>query len=283
MDFTVTPIAPQLGAEVSGLDLSAPLDAGTVDRLLEAWHEHLILLFRGQDLDEAQQLRFGAGFGPLGVRKRRPEDRPEGAASDNIMLVTNIRENGVAIGSLPDGEMFFHHDMCYVEAPHMATMLYAIEIPSRGGDTLFANMYRAWDSLPADLKAKIEGRRVVQVYNYLPTLRVDPDEDLGGYDHCWQPMVIVHPVTGRKALYVNQLMSTRIEGLPAAESKSVLEAIFAHTAKPEHVYAHHWRPGDLLMWDNRCTCHARTDFPEDETRLLRRCTVAGAPLIAASA
>lgn len=281
MEFKIAPLTPRFGAEIHGLDLAEPFDADTRRRILDAWHQHPVLLFRGQDLSEAQQLRFGECFGPLGVRKRRAADRPEGADADNIMLITNIRKNGVPIGSLPDGEMFFHHDMCYVEAPHIATMLYSIEVPSRGGDTLFADMYTAWDTLPAALKSNIEGRRVAQVYNYLPTERVDPDEEFDKYDHCWQPAVIVHPVTGRKALYINQLMSARIEGLPADESKSVLEAVFAHIARPEHVYAHKWRPGDLLMWDNRCTCHARTDFPDDETRLLRRCTVAGAPLTAA--
>jgi len=281
MGFDITPLTAHFGAEIHGLDLARPLDAATRQDVLDAWHKHLVLLFRGQELNEAQQLAFAEGFGPLGVRKRNPADRPEGADADNIMLITNIRRNGVPIGSLPDGEMFFHHDMCYVEAPHIATMLYSIEVPSWGGDTLFADMHTAWDTLPAELKSKIEGRRVAQVYNYLPTVRVDPDADFDRYDHCWQPAVIVHPVTGRKALYINQLMSARIEGLPEAESRSVLEAIFAHVARPEHVYAHKWRPGDLVMWDNRSTCHARTDFPEDQTRLLRRCTVAGAPLIAA--
>jgi taurine dioxygenase len=281
MAFDVTEISPALGARISGLDLRETPSGATVEALLRAWHEHLILLFREPELSEDQQLRFAESFGRLGVRARRPDNRPEGAAADNVMLVTNIRKDGVPIGSLPDGEMFFHHDMCYVEAPHMATMLYGIQFPSHGGNTLFANMYRAYETLPAELKRAIDGRRVMQVYQYDPTARVAAGEDLTDYDHCWQPAVIVHPATGRKALYVNELMSTEIEGLPADESEAVLQALFANISRPENVYEHVWQAGDLLMWDNRCTCHARTNFPTDEIRLLRRCTVAGAPMKAA--
>ena len=281
MGFDVTEISPALGARISGLDLRETLSGATVAALLSAWHRHLILLFREQELTEDQQLRFAESFGRLGVRARRPERRPEGAGADNVMLVPNIRKDGVPIGSLPDGEMFFHHDMCYVEAPHMATLLYGIEFPSHGGNTLFANMYAAYETLPAELKRAIEGRRVMQVYQYDPTARVAAGEGLSDYDHCWQPAVIVHPATGRKALYVNELMSTEIEGLPADESEAVLQALFANISRPGNVYEHVWQPGDLLMWDNRCTCHARTDFPTDEVRLLRRCTVAGAPMMAA--
>lgn len=281
MSFTIKPISGALGAEVHGLDLRQPLDQAAKAAILDAWHEHMLLLFRDQNLTQDQQLAFASTFGSLGVRKRKPEDRPEGADYDHVMMVTNIRRDGVPIGSLPDGEMFFHHDMCYVEAPHSATMLYSIEVPSQGGDTLIANMCNAYDTLPEDIKARIEGRKVVQVYNYLPTVQVDPEDDFGKYNHRWQPAVIVHPVTGRKALYINELMSVRIDGLSAAESRETLEAIWAHTKKPDNVYAHDWAPGDLLMWDNRSTCHARTDFPETETRLLRRCTVVGEPLIAA--
>lgn len=282
MQFSIAPLSPALGAEVHGLDLRQRPDETTVERLLEAWHEHLVLLFSGQNITEEEQFRFAESFGPVGERRREAEKRPEGPDADRIMLITNIRRNGVPIGSLPDGEMFFHHDMCYVEAPHIATLLYAIEVPAKGGNTVFANMHKAYDTLSAELKEKIAGRKAVQVYNYLPTVRVDPDDGFDDYHHYIQPTVIRHPATGRKALYINELMTVPIEGLPAEESESTLASIREHIARPEHVYEHSWTPGDLLMWDNRCTCHARTDFPPDQTRLLRRCTVAGgAPLIPA--
>jgi len=240
-----------------------------------------VLVFPGQKLSDPEQRRFAETFGPLGARKRRREDRPSGDGNDHVMLITNIRENGVPIGSLPDGEMLFHHDMCYQRAPDMATFLYGIEIPSWGGQTLFANMYSAYDTLPRDIRDRIDGRLVAQVYQYHPMNRIEADEDFSAYDHHLQPAVVVHPMTGRKALYVNQLMSVRIEGLPRGESEELLAFIRAHVARPEHVYAHSWTPGDLVMWDNVCSCHARTDFPPEETRLLRRCTVAGCALQAA--
>ncbi len=281
MGFTVTPLSDALGAEIGGLDISEPLAPSVVEALRAAFHEHLILLFRGHDLTWHQQIDFAGRFGPLGVRKRKAEDRPEGIESDHLMLVSNIRRDGKPIGSLPDGEMLFHHDMCYVAAPDMATLLYAIEPTRDGGHTVFANMYAAYDTLADDLKAAIAGREVMQVYNYLPTVRVDADDDPAKYDHYVQPAVIVHPATGRRALYVNQLMSARIEGLAAERGAAVLAAIRAHLDRPELSYEHAWRAGDLIMWDNYCTCHARTDFPPDQTRLLRRCTVAGETMIAA--
>jgi taurine dioxygenase len=198
-----------------------------------------------------------------------------------MMLVTNIREDGKPIGSLPDGEMLFHHDMCYVPAPDMATLLYAIEPTRDGGHTLFANMHAAYDTLSDELKDAIAGREVLQAYNYNPMLRVEADDDPAKYDHYVQPTVIVHPATGRKALYINQLMSARIEGIPRENSDGILAKIRTHLDRPELTYEHVWRAGDLIMWDNYCTCHARTDFPPDQTRLLRRCTVAGETLIAA--
>jgi len=281
MNFTVLPLSDALGAEIGGLDLSEPLAPSVVEALRDAFHEHLILLFRDQDLTWEQQIDCAGLFGPLGVRKRKADDRPEGKESDHMMLVSNIRKDGKPIGSLPDGEMLFHHDMCYVPAPDMATLLYAIEPTRDGGHTLFANMHAAYDTLAGDLKAAIEGREVLQIYNYIPTLRVDPDDDPGKYDHYVQPAVIVHPATGRKALYINQLMSARIEGIPREKSDAVLASIRAHLDRPELTYEHVWRAGDLMMWDNYCTCHARTDFPPDQTRLLRRCTVVGETLIPA--
>ncbi len=132
MSFTVSPLSDALGAEIIGLDLSRPFTPPVVEALRDAFHEHLILLFRGQDISWEQQIAFAGQFGPLGVRKRNPEDRPEGIESDHMMLVSNIRKDGKPIGSLPDGEMLFHHDMCYVSEPDMATLLYAIE-PTRDG------------------------------------------------------------------------------------------------------------------------------------------------------
>ena len=180
------------------------------------------------------------------------------------MLVTNIRKDGVPIGSLPDGEMFFHHDKCYAPEPDWGTMLYAIEVTREGGHTLFANMYEAWETLADDLKARIEGRKVLHIYKYLPTERVDLGEGMDRHDHCWQPAVVRHPRSGRRALYVNELMTALVEGYAEEESRKLLDAVIDHVKAVGVIYEHVWKPGDLVMWDNWCTMHARTDFPRDQ-------------------
>ena len=263
-----------------GLDLSQPVDKDTKENLVAAWLDHLILLFRDQDLTPDGQRMFCQQFGSLGGRLRKAEDRPEGRDADNIMLVTNVRKNGIPIGSLPDGEMFFHHDKCYAPEPDWGTILYAMEVTSVGGHTLFANMYEAWNTLSSELKRTIDGRKVLHIYKYLPTERVDLSDDIDQYDHQWQPIVITHPKSGKRALYVNELMSALIEGYSEAESRNIIDRLNDHVRTSHVIYDHKWCRGDLLMWDNWCTMHARTDFPRDETRMLRRYTISGQALSA---
>ncbi len=152
----IVPLTKSIGAEVKGLDLREPMDAETIEAIEEAWLEHIVLLFRDQDLNEAQQIAFAESFGDVGVRSRPAERRAEGADYNAaIMLVSNAKKNGQYIGSLPDGEMWFHHDMCYDRAPHKGTFLYAMELPSIGGNTRFANMYAAYDRLSDETKQNI--------------------------------------------------------------------------------------------------------------------------------
>jgi taurine dioxygenase len=281
-DFTVHPLTPHVGAEVTGLDLSRPLEDGTTARLRAAFDDHLALVFRGQSLTDDDQLRFASGFGPLGVRRRAPKDVKPGESTTRgtIMLVTNIpAEAGKAAGSYGDGEMWFHSDSCYYEVPNRATFLYSVTLPSHGGNTKVASMYAAYDNVPTALRARLEGRRVLQVHDYKRRERLDPDTlDLTRLLHCWQPIFVTHPATGRRALYVNRLMSARIEGLPRLESDAILDTLFDIAEDPAIAYEHVWRRGDLLMWDNWCSIHARTDFPRDQYRLLRRCTIQGQKL-----
>mgnify|MGYP002630670751 CR=1 FL=1 len=279
MELSIRPLSRSLGVEIGGLDLSKPLDADTVEAIARLWHEHIVLLFRDQDMDQDEQLRFAGQFGKLGERSRPADRRPEGADYNaSIMLVSNVRENGVPIGSLPDGEMWFHHDMCYVESPHKGTMLYGIDIPAQGGDTMFTNMYEAYDNLSAETKRLIAGRKALHVYDFGTAGPVGIDGGYQQFKHYFQPVAITHPVTGRKALYVNPLITARIEDMPSDESDALLAELFAFTENSDILYQHAWRPNDLVMWDNWCSCHARTDFPETERRLLRRCTILGQPL-----
>jgi taurine dioxygenase len=285
MAIKVTKLTPHVGALVEGVDISQPLDAETKAAVNAAFDDHIALVFRDQDIDEQQQLAFAANFGPLGVRRRPPKEY--GAAGEttrgHTMLVTNIRELGEArAGSYGDGEMWFHHDSCYYEVPNRATFLYSVEIPSRGGNTQVNSMYAAYDNLPADLRDRLEGKRVLQVHDYLRRERIDLDRiDLTQVLNRWQPIFVRHPSTGRRALYVNRLMSAAIEGMERAESEDVLHQLFEIVEDPAIVYEHEWQLGDLLMWDNFCSCHARTDFPAEERRLMRRCTIEGTPIEAA--
>ena len=163
----------------------------------------------------------------------------------------------------------------------MAALLYGIEIPAHGGDTIFANMYRAFETLPDDLRAAIEGRKALNIFEY----KEDGGYGQGAMDlydavpagakcHA-HPMVRTHPVTGRKALYVNRGMTMCVEGMERSQSDALLNRLFDHQEQPQFQYTHHWRVGDLIMWDNRCSLHARTDFPAEERRILRRVTVLG--------
>jgi taurine dioxygenase len=269
--FTARPLSPALGAEIQGVDLRDPIDEALKQRLLDAWHQHLVILVRNQTLDEDSQVRFAETFGP--PTKTTSGRTFAGVKHPSVMLVSNIRADGKPIGALPDGEMHFHTDQCHQEIPAKATMLYAIEIPSKGGDTLFANAYAAYETLPEDIKRRIAGRRALNAYTTDSTLRsASYDDAKSSY---WHPVVRTHPATGRKALYVNRLMTREIEGLPREESEAILQMLFDHQEQERFVYAHVWRPGDILMWDNRCTLHARTDFSAGERRLLRRVTILG--------
>jgi taurine dioxygenase len=279
----IEPLSQALGARVAGVDLAEPLGKEARDAIIAAWLEYIVLVFPGQDIDQEQQLAFARGFGETGARARPADNRPEGAElHEGIMLVTNDKDSdGNYVGSLPDGEMFFHHDMCYMPEPHKATLLYGIAIPPSGGDTKFANMYRAHDQIPDALKQDLRGRTAIQIYNYHQTKTHDVDGDLTDIHHLSQPIFVIHPETGKTALYVNRLMTARIDGIAEDESDDILEQLFSIIERPENVLRHKWSPGDLVMWDNRCSCHARTDFPAGNRRHLRRCTVSGGPMIAA--
>jgi taurine dioxygenase len=268
----VKAVSAAIGSEVSGVDLSQPLGDAAFKRIEQAWHDGLILLFRGQQLDEAQQVAFCQRFGTLAGVLNKHTGRGH---HPSVMYISNIRENGQLIGALPDGEMYFHSDQCYVEQPAMATMLYAMEIPSKGGDTLFANMYKAYDTLPGDLKKKLDGLKAENVYDYEASGTTRGSKIQEGSKHFAHPVFRTHPVTGRKALYVNRLMTDHIVGLPLAESNDILNFLFDHAEKPEFVYTHRWTVGDLILWDNRCSLHARSDFDASERRKLRRITVLG--------
>jgi taurine dioxygenase len=274
--FEVRPLTKHIGAEIHGIDLRQPVDEATRAAIYRAWLDHLVIVFPDQKLEQEDLLRVSSYFGEIGALRRPPKFFPSGfnRLLPNIMLISNIRENGEPIGALPDGEMMFHHDMIHAPIPHNGTFLYSVEIPTHGGNTLFASGYAAYDTMDPALRAKLEGKTALHLYNYGSTKKGDGHgtEAFGQSKH---PAFRTHEETKRKAVYVNRLMTTGIEGMSDEEAQPLLEAVFDHAEKPEFVYEHVWRVGDLLLWDNRCSSHARTDFPADQRRLMLRTTIEG--------
>lgn len=272
----VAPLTKYIGARIEGLDLSQQPDPTIVDSIRRAWLEHSVLVFPDQKLEQEDLIRITRYFGEMGELHRPPKYHPPGFSRmlPGIMMISNIRENGEPIGALPDGEMMFHHDMIHTEIPSVATMLYAVEIPSRGGNTLFASGYAAYDTLDPEIKTRLEGRKALHHYNYGSVQKGD-NRGTEAFGECIHPVFRTHEATGRKAIYVNRLMTEKIIGFPKAESDSLLATLFDHSEQRRFVYEHEWRLGDLLLWDNRCSTHARTDFPSSERRLMLRTTIKG--------
>jgi taurine dioxygenase len=279
----VKPLSPACGAEIGGIDLAKPLTEQEVRAIKDAWNKHLVLVFRGQQLSQDDQLRFASYFGDLGSRKKAPEPlraRAEGIQQDHekVLLVTNIKVDGQPIGAFGDGEFWFHIDSGYTARPYKYTFLYALELPSTGGNTMFSNMYKAYEAVPAVLKEKLKGREALHIHEYNRARQANSSGDISGIPHYSHPVFVTHPDTGRKTLFVDRLMTTRIEGMSTDESDAILDQLYEIGERREFIFEHVWQLGDFLMWDNRCTIHARTDFSKEERRLLRRCTVEGEPL-----
>jgi alpha-ketoglutarate-dependent taurine dioxygenase len=272
----VVPLTQHIGAEIRGIDLRDMPDEATIRAINRAWLDHLVLIFPDQHLAQEDLVRVTGYFGQQAEHSRPPKYFPKGYSSmlPGVMLISNIRENGEPIGALPDGEMMFHHDMIHTEVPSKATLLYSVEIPLTGGNTLFASGYAAYDTLDPVVRSRLEGRRAMHHYNYGSTQKGD-SRGTAAFGECVHPVFRTHEDTGRKAVYVNRLMTMGIVDMPQEESQPLLNAVFDHAEKREFVYEHVWRVGDLLLWDNRCSSHARTDFPSTERRLMLRTTVKG--------
>ncbi len=274
--FEVVPLSKHIGAEIRGIDLREKPSPETVQAIYQAWLDHLVLIFPGQELSQEDLIRATGFFGEISALSRPPKYFPKGYSKllPGIMMISNIRENGEPIGALPDGEMMFHHDMIHAEVPSKATLLYSMEIPSAGGNTLFASGYAAYDTLDPAVRDRLEGKKAQHHYNYGSTIRGD-NRGTEAFAEQVHPVFRIHEDTGRKAVYVNRLMTVKVLDVPEDESERLLNAVYDHAEKQEFVYEHVWRVGDLLLWDNRCSSHARTDFPSTERRLMLRTTVQG--------
>lgn len=274
--FEVAPLTKYIGAEIRGIDLRQKPDAETVQAIYQAWLDHLVLIFPEQKLEQEDLIGATGFFGEISALSRPAKYFPKGYSRllPGIMMISNIRENGEPIGALPDGEMMFHHDMIHAEVPSKATLLYAVEIPSAGGNTLFASGYAAYETLDPATRDRLEGKKALHHYNYGSTIKGD-NRGTEAFAECVHPVFRTHEDTGKKAVYVNRLMTVKVLDMPEDESERLLNAVYDHSEKREFVYEHVWRLGDLLLWDNRCSSHARTDFPSTERRLMFRTTVQG--------
>ncbi len=283
--FRLTPLSPSLAADVEGLDLTRPLDADTLARLREAWQAHLVLRFRGQVLSDPQLLAFSRELGELDPPGPNPYGAPFNPAHPEINVISNLRDGDRPLGNLGDGEAVWHQDMTYVDAPPMASMLMALEVPPEGGDTFWSNLYLAWDTLPADLRREVCGRVAIHdsTYNSAGMMRrgmkpvTDPREAPGAR----HPLVVVHPETGRQALLLGRRRNAYVLGLPLPDSDALLDALWAHATRPSLVFRQQWRVGDLLLWDNRATLHRRDAFDPASRRRMHRTQIRGAvPVLA---
>jgi taurine dioxygenase len=276
----IEPLGAGIGADVLGVDLSEPLAPGVFEAIHAAWMSHLVLRFRGQQLDKDALIAFSRLFGELDRAPINVRGRPWFEDYPHLAVMSNIKVDGEPIGSLGYGEAVWHTDMSYNETPPSAALLYGVEVTRSGGQTGFLNMYDAWESLPAELKSAVEGAHIKHDSSRSSAgdLRkgfqaVTDPRDAPGAVH---PAVLRHPVTGRRALFLGRRPFAYVTGLPLDESEDLLDRLWGQVAQDEKAWWQTWEVGDLLVWDNRCTMHKRTAFDPNDRRLLLRTQVRGA-------
>ena len=272
------PGAPGLGAEITGVDLRDIGDAEFA-AIHRAWIEHQVLLFRGQTLTDPDLIAFSRRFGDLDHAPIQENGQRIANGMPEIYVVSNVIENGVAIGSLGYGEAVWHTDMSYLTAPPKASMLYALEIPPAGGDTSFLDMYAAFEALPEQLRRRAMGLRVKHDGTYnsggYVRLGVTPTDDPRLAPGMMHPLVCTHPESGRRMLYLGRRKMAWLEGFDLAASDALLDEIWRHATAAKFVWTHQWRVGDLVLWDNRCTMHRRDPFDSATRRIMHRTQVKG--------
>ncbi len=275
--------AAPIGAEIAGVDLAQPVAEDVFREIVDAFHAHGVVVFRGQRLTSESHIAFSRRFGSLDINVRSRFNKRE---HPEILVVSNVVENGAAIG-VQDAGRYWHSDLCYLPRPSRCSLLYALEIPVQDGvalgDTLFAGSAAAYDALPEELKQKLAGKKAVHSYVHTYDRKVrefdrTPVEKEGrtAPPDVLHPVVRTHPFTGKKCLYVNEGYTTRIAGMTEEESARILEFLLAHAVRPEFIYRHRWQVGDLLMWDNCLTQHkAVFDYAAPLRRRMERTTITG--------
>jgi len=278
-EFEIKPIGGPLGAEITGLDLNLPLSGLDLARIRMALVKHGLLVFREQHITPEQHVAFSRRFGPLQIHVL---NRFHLSAHPEILIVSNVIEDGKPIG-LVDAGADWHSDLSYMPRPSLGSLLHAQELPAQQGDTLFANMFNAYNTLPADVRQTLEGRRAVHsyVYRYRRLQKLSPwradltQKQIDEVPEVEHPVIRVHPESGHKALFVSEGFTSHIVGLPADESAALLRFLHEHTIRAENVYRHQWRAHDMVFWDNRSTVHYAAITPQHLRRTLYRTTVEG--------
>jgi alpha-ketoglutarate-dependent taurine dioxygenase len=277
--ISINRIGEALGAEVSGVDVSKPIAADTFAAIRKAWLDNLVLRFRGQKLTDPQMLEFSQLFGELDPPGPNPYGKPFLPQHPEMNVISNVKEGGTPIGGLGDGEAIWHSDMTYTDTPPSAALLYALELPAEGGDTYWANMYQAYEALPAETKKRIEGLKAIHDATYNSA-----GDKRKGYDDVTDPrrapgarhgLVRTHPETGRKCLFLGRRRNSYIVGLELDESEALLDALWAHATQPRFAFRQQWKVGDLMIWDNRCTLHRRDSFDPNARRVMHRTQIKG--------
>ncbi len=287
MSVSFQPLTPQIGAEVTGIDLAQPIDAVRFEQIRDGFHRHQILLFRGQNMSEDQHVAFSRRFGDLEIHPAVQYLMP---GHPEILVLTNeLKDDGSRV-SIADGGVDWHSDLSFMKQPSLGSLLYAIRVPEDPNvfqDTEWASMYHAYDSLPEAMKARLVGLRAIHVFDQDLNPRLPPSDTRFRDKHSKalrektppvvHPLVRTHPATGRKSLYASIRFTIGIDNLPKQEGDALIDELFAHQAKLGGSYRHRWRKGDLMMWDNRCTNHraAGTVVPQPHIRRMQRTTVRG--------
>jgi taurine dioxygenase len=282
MPVEVIPMNAALGAEVRGIDLRRALSDSDFDALLAAWHKHLVVLVRGQPMTDPELIALARRFGELQFAPSNENSDKFGGDLVNypeIAVVSNIIENGKALGGLGYGEAYWHTDSSFIERPPAGSFLHSIEVPPNGGDTSFCNMYLAYETLPEATKVRIANLKALHNFSYVASGKLrkghqettDPSKGPGAH----HPVVRRHPGTGKTALFLGRRLKSYIVGLPIEESEALLDELWAHTTQKAFTWTHKWMPGDLIIWDNRCTMHQRESFDPSTRRLMHRTQTIG--------
>ncbi len=270
LPFSIDPVTPTIGAEISGVNLSGPLDEATLDAIYQALLDHLVIFFRDQDLKPDAHLAFAESFGE--IDKPHPI-YPHAEGHPNVVLLKHGAD------SKPDTNEW-HTDLTYYAEPPFASILHAIEVPATGGDTLWANMYAAYESLPAEMKSHLDSLEAIHDMGDFRNDFLGEGGSIGKLNEAMarqgsalHPVVPRHPVTGHRYLYVNQPFTRMIAGLYMRQSDRLLRYLYDHIERPEFQVRFRWRPSTVAMWDNRVTQHYAVDDYRPDRRTMHRVTV----------